>query len=119
MGFRTRAGVLTEADLGRWIHLTTVLDARIGHVAHYINGQSLGEITMVPFGRDARGGTVFPDALSIGLAQIGNWSSTGVSTVADERWMTRNFNGRLDELIVFDQALSPDEVQQLYKAGRP
>ena len=31
----------------------------------------------------------------------------------------RSFNGRMDELALFGQALGPDEIQRLYASGKP
>ncbi len=31
----------------------------------------------------------------------------------------RNFNGRIDEFIILDDWLSPEEIEELYNAGKP
>jgi hypothetical protein len=53
--------------------------------------------------------------LRIGDAEIGNW---GLPTTESGN-PVRNFNGRIDEILLFGEALSPDEVRSLYERGRP
>jgi DNA-directed RNA polymerase specialized sigma24 family protein len=52
--------------------------------------------------------------LRIEAAEIGNWvvpRETGAEPI-------RNFNGRIDEFLLFRAALEPHEIRQMYEAGR-
>ena len=89
--------------LGQWVHLATVYDSAKTRVTHYVNGQSVARQRLKRFAA----GT-----LKIGNATIGNWSGREATDV-------RNFNGCMDELIVFGEALDDSEVRRLYEAGRP
>ncbi len=89
--------------LGQWVHLATVYDANEARVTHYVNGEPAER---QPLKRFASG------MLRIGNATIGNWSGRKVPDV-------RNFNGCIDELIVFGAALDDQEVRRIYEVGRP
>lgn len=89
--------------LGQWVHLTTVYDTDEARVIHYVNGERVERQRL----------TRFADGmLKIGNATIGNWSGREASDV-------RNFNGCMDELIVFGEALDEQEVRRIYDVGRP
>ena len=89
--------------LGQWVHLATVYDADQTRVSHYVNGELAQRERLKQFASGK---------LKIGTATIGNWSGRGASDV-------RNFNGCMDELIVFGEALDDQEILQIYKVGRP
>ena len=93
--------------LGQWVHLATVYDAEQASVTHYVNGRL---VTREPLEEPASG------LLEIGKATIGNWS---VPTPRHRGSRVRNFNGCMDELIVFGQALDDQEVRRIYEVGRP
>lgn len=93
--------------LGQWVHLATVYDADQSRVTHYVNG-TLNKRERLR--RSADG------LLKIGNATIGNWSAP---TARHRESSVRNFNGRIDELIVFGQALDDEEVRRIYEVGRP
>ncbi len=76
-------------------------------VTHYVNG----ELTKREPLKQAADGL-----LKIGKATIGNWS---VPTARHRRSSVRNFNGCIDELIVFGEALDDQEVRRIYEVGRP
>ena len=89
--------VMQPSDFGRWMQLSTVYDGVGGEVHHYLNGQCIGTVSLpvtVP--------------VHIGLAEIGNW------TPGKGNREVRNFNGRMDELLIFKKALSPREIANLY-----
>jgi len=50
--------------------------------------------------------------LAIGKAEIANWTGTGKGSR-----QTRYFNGRIGELLIFDEALSAKEIAELYQNG--
>ncbi|TWU38709.1 FecR protein [Novipirellula aureliae] len=89
--------------LGQWVHLATVYDTGKGQVTHYVNGEPAERLQLQPFA---------DGELKIGNSTIGNWSGRGASDV-------RSFNGSIDELIIFSQALDGQEVRRIYEAGRP
>ncbi|WP_404310369.1 LamG-like jellyroll fold domain-containing protein [Neorhodopirellula lusitana] len=97
-------------DLGRWFHIAAVADSQTTEVRHYVNGELIG---MSPYydGELPKGEYKF----RIGKAELGNWSP---KRHYDE-WPIRNLNGQIDEFAVFDRALSPAEIEQLYNAGKP
>lgn len=92
--------------LGQWVHLATVYDAHQKRVTHYVNGE-----------RAKREALKQPPSgpLKIGKATIGNWS---VET-RRHRKLVRNFNGCMDELIVYRDALDDQEVRRIYEVGAP
>lgn len=89
--------------LGQWVHLATVYDTDQERVTHYVNGEPAERQRLK---RYATG------MLNIGNATIGNWSGRKASDV-------RNFNGCMDELIIFGEALDDQEVRLIYEVGRP
>jgi ferric-dicitrate binding protein FerR (iron transport regulator) len=97
-------GVLTPERLGRWVHLAVVYDPAAGTVTHYVDGKSAAEHPIL-----------FDIPLRIEDAELGNWN------VAKYRNRTpvRNFNGCIDEFMLFNRPLSGDEVSRLYTQGRP
>ncbi|QGJ68521.1 Iron dicitrate transport regulator FecR [Planctomycetales bacterium 10988] len=94
--------------LGQWVHLATVYDSDQRRITHYVNGQIA---TREPLKNAAEG------LLSVGDATIGNWSSPPTRFRSHIR--VRNLNGRMDELIIFNQALTDTEIQHIYEVGRP
>jgi len=52
----------------------------------------------------------------IGTASIGNWS---VPTQPDSRFAIRNLNGCMDEFALFADALTDDEIKEIYDNGKP
>ncbi|MGI9243413.1 MAG: LamG-like jellyroll fold domain-containing protein [Verrucomicrobiales bacterium] len=93
--------------LGQWVHLATVYDSGQARVTHYVNGALAKREPL----RQAADGL-----LKIGKATIGNWS---IPTSRYRGSSVRNFNGCIDELIVFGGALDDQEVQRIYEIGRP
>ena len=89
--------------LGQWVHLATVYDADETQVTHFVNGEPAERQQLKRFAAGM---------LKIGNATIGNWSRRGGRDV-------RNFNGCMDELIVFGAALDDQEVRRIYEVGRP
>lgn len=93
--------------LGQWVHLATVYDADQRRVTHYVNGKPAKRQRL---DRAASG------LLKVGKATIGNWSDP---TWQHRNSSVRNFNGCIDELIVFGEALDAEEVRRIYEVGRP
>lgn len=53
--------------------------------------------------------------VQIGSAMIGAWDKE-TSTDQDA---IRNLSGRLDELMIFQNALTSEEIKRIYEAGKP
>ncbi len=94
--------VLSPADLGRWIHLATVIDP--GTVTHYLDGRPVYTKRI----RHAR-------PFELNAAELGNW--TPGPSITDNR--IRSLNGRLDELGIFSRAFTDEEVAAMFAAGAP
>jgi hypothetical protein len=95
---------INRERFGGWTHLAVVYNGESGYVAHFVNGQSIAHLPLK-----------FATVLRIGEAEIGNWN------ISKHRNQTpvRNFNGCIDEFIVFGRALGEPEIEQIYHAGRP
>lgn len=96
--------VLLAKQIGVWTFVSTVYDRSRKRVQHYINGQRVSDDELI-----------FDQALKIGPADIGNW---GVP-FSPEQQPIRNFNGRIDELTVWNVALTAQQILEYYQAGRP
>lgn len=94
---------------GRWVMLATTYDVENKKVVHYVNGK--------PISKEAIPGEFLIDSLRIGSASICNWSEPMYRT--DPTFVVRNLNGSLDEFALFSGALTPDEIQSLYRTGNP
>lgn len=90
--------------MGQWVQLAVVFDRAAGRVTHYVDGQQVSRDPLKP--------DVVPH---IGNAEIGNWNPAGNG---DTRPL-RNFNGRIDEFLMFARPLTDQEIQELYTQGKP
>lgn len=93
---------------GKWLHLATTFDVDTKSVSHYLNGQRIHK-------------EIIPDhqlvsTTRFGKSTIGNWTSP---QRPDEDFAIRNLNGRIDEFALFADALTENEIQQLYESGKP
>jgi hypothetical protein len=95
--------ILRPAAVGRWIQLAAVLDGNTHTLTHYLDADVIGTspyYVSVP--------------VKLGNAEIGNWTAGYASG-----FPVRNFNGRMDEFILFNEPLSPEEVRELFLVGKP
>ncbi|MFG0288742.1 MAG: LamG-like jellyroll fold domain-containing protein [Rhodopirellula sp. JB044] len=95
--------LVSLSPLGRWTHLATTYDSQSKTVRHFVNG------TQTAWNRLPRA-----EPLRIGAAEIGNWlrpRETGDEPI-------RNLDGRIDEFALLSTALRPEEIQEIYRAGR-
>jgi hypothetical protein len=84
---------ITSDKLGKWIHLAMTYDAIGGQSCMYVNGGA-------------------GDAAPI---TSGAWVTIGNYTVGcNEPLNARYFDGQMDDLRIYDHALSPQEVQAVY-----
>jgi hypothetical protein len=93
---------------GQWFHLAAVYDPASRRVNQYVNGEQIfGEEIIDKF---------HTFELRIGPAEIGNWGQPFRKT----QWFAvRNLNGTIDELAIFNAALSADEIRHLHEQGKP
>ncbi len=94
---------INPRDLGRWLHLAVTVDRESKTVTHFLDGKAISQSNV---------GKLPP--LRIGAAEIGNWQ-------AEERQehVIRSLNGRIDEFVILDRALSESEVRTMHHAGMP
>jgi hypothetical protein len=95
--------VLRPHDVGRWVHLACVYNHQTEEVIHYLDGR---RVEALPIHKHT--------VLRFGAAEIGNWAP---EDFIDHR--IRSLNGRLDEFILFDGALTDAEILEIYQGGQP
>ena len=88
--------------LGEWAHLVTVYDHQKNVVRHHVDGRKVHE-------QKLSSKTKF----SIDKAELGNWPKP------DKGHPSTNLRGRIDELAIFNSALSEEEISGYYDIGRP
>ena len=91
---------------GQWVHLAAVYDPAAQIVSQYVNGEAICQETI-------QDKFVIHD-LHIGNAEIGNWGQPFRKT---PDFAVRNLDGIIDEMIILNAALSPDEIRDIYIAG--
>ncbi|HBG28091.1 MAG: hypothetical protein A2Y10_16900 [Planctomycetes bacterium GWF2_41_51] len=85
--------LISSDKLGNWFHLAITYDASAGQAYMYIDGAA-GEKAIITSGS---------------LVKIGNYTIGGSAYLN-----SRYFNGQIDEVRIYDHALSPTEVQVLF-----
>ena len=88
--------------MGEWSHLVTVYDHQKNVVRHHVDGRKVHE-------QKLSSKTKF----SIDKAELGNWPKP------DKGHPSTNLRGRIDELAIFNSALSEEEISGYYDVGRP
>ena len=96
---------LTNDYLGRWYMIAGVVDTDQNSETVYVNGEFFDKLPTMD--------QTLP--IRIGLAKIGGWNRT-VPTDPD---YPRNFSGRIDELMIFQSALTAEEIKKIYQSGQP
>ena len=91
---------LTDIPTNLWIHVVTVYDG--SKIWLYINGVAPDNVY--------RNGTLTPN----GVIQTGA-VTMGSSTAYISAFNTENFNGKIDDVRLYDRALTAVEIQQLYE----
>ncbi|WP_404307342.1 LamG-like jellyroll fold domain-containing protein [Neorhodopirellula lusitana] len=99
--------VFRNEQFGTWIQLAFVWDAAEGTVRQYVDGTlvSVDPIRAEELGQAGK--------LRLGQVEIGN----GSQPVAALGNPVRNFNGRIDEFVVFDTALESEEILAFQELG--
>jgi hypothetical protein len=95
---------MTPELFNRWCFLATVCDASTVRMIGYFNGQLVETNSFEKFG-----------AFKIGWASIGTWNIPNNDAPDNDFTL----DGRMDELMIFDTALSAEEMQKIYEAGKP
>ena len=93
---------------GQWLMITTVYDVDARLVTHYLNGERLSS--------EAIPEEYLVESATIGNASLANW---GLPERNEARFAVRNLNGSMDEFMLFNSALAPEEIRQLYDNGKP
>ena len=88
------------------VQLAVVFDRTSRRVSHFVDGEEISSEAMRPDSEHP---------IWLDYAEIGNWNYAKRL----DRSPVRNLNGRLDELLIFDRALSAAEVQHLSRSGQP
>jgi hypothetical protein len=94
--------------LGVWYHVASTFDMRSGVGRHFVNGKLVTEYTSSHMEQGEK--------IIIGTGELGNW---GLPEGSKPRTEVRTFNGRMDEFLLFGDALQPEEVTRLYEVGKP
>jgi len=83
---------------GQWYFVASTFDAAIGKIILYVNGVQKATQTNA----DCSG--------------IADFTTSRISSYYSDAW-TQYFNGTIDEVRIYNRALSADEVMELYRAG--
>jgi hypothetical protein len=93
-----------QADrLRKWTHLVCVYDLTGEELRMYADGQLMGKSRFTKH-----------TGVCIGPARIGQWNGDD-----PDPNIARCFNGWIDELAIFGQAINADAVMRLYEDGKP
>jgi hypothetical protein len=92
----------TPISTGQWTHVAATLDDATGLMSLYVNGVLAAQTTT-----DVRPFATLPSSGSPGIG-IGNANGTSTNDP---------FNGQIDELSVYNRALTSGEILGIYKAG--
>lgn len=96
--------VALTKHIGKWTQVAVTLDAETRKVCHYVNGELLSTQPLKS-----------PAVPVIGKAQIGNWNAPREG----DSYPVRNLHGRIDEFLIYREALKSDELRDLFEIGLP
>lgn len=96
--------LITPRRLGAWCFLCTVYDRESGTVRHYFNGHEVSSDEIV-----------FDQPLQFGTCDLGNWTLSSET----RRRPVRNFIGRIDDLTIWNVALTGKDIRRMYLHTRP
>ena len=99
--------VFDLANQRRWHHVAVTFDNQSGEAVQYLDGQEISR-EVSTFHQPGR-------PIEFGPCEIGNW---GLPTQGHQ-FPIRNFNGRVDEFLIYKAALTSAEVHELFEAGKP
>ena len=98
--------VFDQNALGVWSHVCSTFSQQEGMVRHYLNGKEVSEHVFD-----------YDRPLQIGVGDIGNWSVP--AKMLRGPGPPRNFVGVMDEMTIWNVALSADEIHDIYQQHRP
>jgi hypothetical protein len=90
-------------QVGVWAHVASVISTSTRSQQIYVNGILVRERKWQP-----------EEMIRPGSCRIGNWLSE-----TKDRLANRAFRGRIDELAIWNRALTQQEITQMVDAGRP
>lgn len=96
--------IFTPREIGVWNCVCSTYDRPSRKVTHWFNGQQVLSKTLE-----------VNQPVRIGMAEIGNW---GVPH-QPSRHVVRNFVGRIDELTIWNVALTQEQIANLYESSHP
>ena len=96
--------VVFKNSIGKWTQVAVCLDHEARSVRHFINGKQVSE-------QPLKSGT----KPVIGSAEIGNWNAPRKG----DSYPVRNIHGRIDEFLIFKEAVGDDQIKNLYEVSRP
>lgn len=82
--------------LNTWTHVAMTFDSASGQYALYVNGQSVASVNSP--------GTIFPTDHNVLIGR-------------EDSYISRAFDGLIDEVGIFNRALTASEIQAIFKAG--
>ncbi|MBI1373593.1 MAG: LamG domain-containing protein [Phycisphaera sp.] len=88
--------------MSEWAHLVATFSLVTGKTVVYVNGERAYACSLK---KDSR--------IRPGVCRIGNWLAIG------QYAPVRSFNGRIDEVAIWDRALSEAEIQAEMRRGQP
>ncbi|MEM9157952.1 MAG: LamG-like jellyroll fold domain-containing protein [Verrucomicrobiota bacterium] len=103
-GVESRVREKSNVRMDTWQHVVSVVDRPKKRISVYVNGALASESVIT------QDGPIIPRA-----CRIGNW-------LQEPSWPhapVRALKGRIDEFAIWKRALSQNEVQAQYEAGRP
>lgn len=95
--------IIGPQRLGTWMQLAFVWDGKERICSQYIDGKLVS--------RDFTRTEVDSSFLSTGRLELGNWTPREGFSVSSP---VRNFNGRMDEFVMFDRVFSDQEIQAFH-----
>lgn len=98
--------IFNRSNTGRWHHVAVTYDNQSGAAVQYVDGKEVSR-EVSSFHQPGR-------PLTFGPCEIGNW---GLPTTG-HKFPIRNLNGAIDEFVLYQDALSGDEIKAMYEAGK-
>lgn len=91
----------------RWHHVAVTFDARTSEAVQYFDGKEVS--------REGSEQHLGGRKVTFGRCAIGNWGLPS----EDAPFPVRNLNGRVDELLIYNEPLSSSEISILHELGIP
>ena len=105
-GYASSPPVFTSKRLGVWSFVCSIYDGSNGEVRHFVDGVMVSQNAIVR-----------EQTVQIGRGDIGNWSVP--RKPRRKANPVRNFVGRMDELTVWNEALTASDIAEIYSQSKP